>query len=191
MVIVIIVVCLKFSKFESKWYLDSGCLRHMTGNANLFLSLEKKDGGGMCDNKLMFVGERVENIYVIDLHALSNKDIKCFISISDNSRTWHRKLAHASMELLMNLNKDELVDRLPKIKFQKDKVCNAWYTWVAFLAHKDECFDIFERKGNLDELTFGVPQSSETQDQLKDDPLKDSGDNEIELQEQQGQLVPH
>ncbi|KAJ9178719.1 hypothetical protein P3X46_010579, partial [Hevea brasiliensis] len=39
-------VCLKSSKLESKWYLDSGCSRHITENANLFLSLEKKDGGG-------------------------------------------------------------------------------------------------------------------------------------------------
>ncbi|XP_057990550.1 uncharacterized protein LOC131172935 [Hevea brasiliensis] len=39
-------VCLKSLKLESKWYLDSGCSRHITENANLFLSLEKKDGGG-------------------------------------------------------------------------------------------------------------------------------------------------
>ncbi len=102
------------------------------------------------------------------------------------------------MELFANLNKDELVDRLPKIKFQKDKVCDACqmgkqvknsckpiyrvstsrplqllhmdlfgsirvaslggthytfvivddysrYTWIVFLAHKDECFNVFER----------------------------------------------
>ncbi|XP_057986693.1 uncharacterized protein LOC131171239 [Hevea brasiliensis] len=173
-------VCLKSSKLESKWCLYSGCLRHMTRNANLFLSLEKKDGGGqvtfgdngkgkivgigkvgkenspildkvllvdgskhnllsvsqlcdkgcrvvfkskscfvsrMSDNKMLFIGKRIENIYVIDLHALSNKDAKCFVSISDDSWTWHRRLAHASMDLLVNLNKDELVDRLLKIKF--------------------------------------------------------------------------
>ncbi|XP_058005380.1 uncharacterized protein LOC131181351 [Hevea brasiliensis] len=39
-------VCLKSSKLESKWYLDSGRSRHVIENANLFLSLEKKDGGG-------------------------------------------------------------------------------------------------------------------------------------------------
>ncbi|XP_057989065.1 uncharacterized protein LOC131172129 [Hevea brasiliensis] len=124
-------VCLKSAKLESKWYLDSGCSRHMTENANLFLSLEKKDGGKvgkenspildkvllvdglkhnllsinqlcdkgcrvifeskscfvsrMSDNKMLFIGERIKNIYVIDLHALSKKDAKCFVSISDDS----------------------------------------------------------------------------------------------------------
>ncbi|XP_057997799.1 uncharacterized protein LOC131176781 [Hevea brasiliensis] len=86
------------------------------------LSLENEK---MSDNKILFIGERIENIYVIDLHALSNKDVKCFVSISDDSWAWHRKFAHASMDLIANLNKDELVDGLPKIKFQKDKVCNA------------------------------------------------------------------
>ncbi|XP_058005381.1 uncharacterized protein LOC131181352 [Hevea brasiliensis] len=143
-------VSLKSSKLESKWYLDSGCSRHMTGNANLFLSLEKRDGGGqvtfsdngkgkivgigkskscfvsrMSDNKMLFIGERIENIYVINLNALSNKDVKCFVFISNDSWTWHRRLAHASMDLLANLNKDELVEGLPNIKIQKDKVCNA------------------------------------------------------------------
>ncbi|XP_057999411.1 uncharacterized protein LOC131178463 [Hevea brasiliensis] len=92
-------------KLESMWYLDSGCSRHMTRNANLFLSLEKRDGGGQ-----VTFGDN-------DLHALSNQDVKCFISISDNFQTWHRKLAHASVDLFANLNKDELVDGLPKIKF--------------------------------------------------------------------------
>ncbi|XP_058002298.1 uncharacterized protein LOC131179464 [Hevea brasiliensis] len=254
-------VCLKSSMFDSKWYLDSECSRHIIQNANLFLSLEKKYGGGqvtfadngkgkivkigkiakenshildkvllvdglkhnllsvsqlrdkgcrvifefksyfvskMCDNKMLFVGERVENNYVIDLHALSNKDIKCFVFTSDDSWTWYRRLAHASMDLIANLNKDELVDGLPKIKFQKNKVSDVCqmgkqvkrtfksihkvstsrplqllhidlfgptrvaslggayytfviiddysrYTWVTFLTHRDEYFDVFER----------------------------------------------
>ncbi|OAY43379.2 hypothetical protein MANES_08G063666v8 [Manihot esculenta] len=253
-------VCLKSSKIESKWYLDSGCSRHMTGNSSHFISLEKKDGSGqvtfgdngkgkivgigkvgkenspildkvllvdglkhnllsvsqlcdkgcrvifeskscfvsrMSDNKILFVGERVENIYLIDLQAMTNQDMKCFVSISDNSWIWHRRLSHASMDLLKNLSKDELVDGLPKIKYEKDKVCDACqmgkqvkssfkainkvissrtlqllhmdlfgptrvaslggmhygfvivddysrYTWVVFLAHKDDCFDAFK-----------------------------------------------
>ncbi|KAG8634434.1 hypothetical protein MANES_17G033205v8 [Manihot esculenta] len=253
-------VCLKSSKIESKWYLDSGCSRHMTGNSSHFISLEKKDGSGqvtfgdngkgkivgigkvgkenspmldkvllvdglkhnllsvsqlcdkgcriifepkscfvsrMSDNKILFVGERVENIYLIDLQAMTNLDMKCFVSISDNSWIWHRRLSHPSMDLLKNLSKDELVDGLPKIKYKKDKVCDACqmgkqvkssfksinkvissrplqllhmdlfgptrvaslggmhygfvivddysrYTWVVFLAHKDDCFDTFK-----------------------------------------------
>ncbi|XP_057999412.1 uncharacterized protein LOC131178464 [Hevea brasiliensis] len=180
-------------KLESKWYLDSGCSRHMTRNANLFLSLEKRDG-----------------------------DVKCFVSISDNSQTWHRKLAHASVDLFANLNKDKLVDGLPKIKFQKDKVCDACQmdkfgskiNEGIFLGYSisskvyrvfnkrtlvveesmhvvfDEANSFGPRKdisydddiiGNFDELTLEDPQSSENQDQLNEDPLKDLGDDEVEL----------
>ena len=34
------------------------------------------------ENKVIFSGERVYNIYIIDLNKIDNKDIKCLISIS-------------------------------------------------------------------------------------------------------------
>ena len=30
---------------EMKWYMDSGCSRHMTGNRSCFRNLKPKDGG--------------------------------------------------------------------------------------------------------------------------------------------------
>ena len=39
-------VCLKSQhQKEKKWYLDSGCSRHMTGNNSWFKNLRFKDGG--------------------------------------------------------------------------------------------------------------------------------------------------
>ncbi|KAG8657555.1 hypothetical protein MANES_03G076816v8 [Manihot esculenta] len=73
----------------------------------------------MLDNKILFVGERIENIYVIDLQVMSNQDMMCFIFISNNSWVWHKKFSHTSMDLLKNLSKDELVNGLPNIKFDK------------------------------------------------------------------------
>ena len=43
----------------------------------------------------------------------------------DQSWLWHRRLGHANMDLISQLNKDELVRGLPKINFQKDKVYEA------------------------------------------------------------------
>ena len=137
-------MCLKSTKIKSKWYLDSGCSRHKTGDKDQFNKLDAKDGGHvtfrdnakgkiigireignpqslsihhvlfvdglkynllsisqLCDmenkvifypkncfvssldeDKVIFSGERVDNVYVIDLNKIDNKDIKCLMFIS-------------------------------------------------------------------------------------------------------------
>ena len=136
-------MCLKSTGTKNKWYLDSGCSRHITGNKEQFYKLDAKDGGHvtfgdnakgkiigireignpqsltihhvlfvdgfkhnllsisqLCDignkvifypkncfvssldeDKVIFSGERVENVYVIDLNKINNKDVKCLMSI--------------------------------------------------------------------------------------------------------------
>ena len=76
-------------------------------------------------NKVIFNGERVDNVYVIDLNKIDNKDIKCLMSISHDTWTWHRRLGHANFKLLNDHCKHELVIRLPKLEFTKDKTCDA------------------------------------------------------------------
>ena len=109
---------------------------------------------------------------------------------------WHRRLGHASMDLMSKLIRKDLVRGLSKVKFETNKLCDACqlgkqtknsfrpknvvstsrpleliymnlfgptrttslgekkyglmiideysrYTWVMFLAHKDEVFTIF------------------------------------------------
>ena len=77
------------------------------------------------EDKVIFSGERVDNVYVIDLNKIDNKDIKCLMSISHDTWTWHRRLGHANFELMNDLFKNELVIGLPKLKFNKDKPCDA------------------------------------------------------------------
>ena len=43
----------------------------------------------------------------------------------DQSWLWHGRLGHANMNLISQLNKDELFRGLPKINFQKEKICEA------------------------------------------------------------------
>ena len=157
---------------------------------NCFVSSLDKD-------KVIFSGERVDNVYIIDLNKIDNKDIKYLISISHDTWTWHRRLGHTNFELMNDLCKNELVIGLPKLKFNKDKPCEACqkkkqfkssfklknvvctsgplelihmdlfsptrvasiggmhyayvlvddysrYTWVCFLAHKNDAFKVFE-----------------------------------------------
>ena len=70
------------------------------------------------------MGHRCDNVYAINISKYDGHD-RCFSSMHDQSWLWHKRLVHANMDLISQLNKDELVRGLPKINFQKDKVCEA------------------------------------------------------------------
>ena len=175
-------MCLKSTRKKIKWYLNSGCSRHMTGDKEQFNKLDAKDGGHvtfgdnakgkiigigeisnsqslsihhvlfvdglkhnllsisqLCDmgnkvtcypkncfissldeDKVIFSGKRLDNVYVIDLNKIDNKDIKCLMSISYDIWTWHRRLEHVNFELLNGLCKHELVISLSNLEFTKN-----------------------------------------------------------------------
>ena len=70
----------------------------------------------------MFVGNRCVNVYTIDIDCASTHD-KCFLALHDDGWLWHRRLGHASMDLISKISKNDLVKGIPKIGFQKDKIC--------------------------------------------------------------------
>ncbi len=77
-------------------------------------------------NQTKFIGRRQGNVYVIDLNDLSSFNVKCLMATNkDDSWLWHRRLGHASMHIISKLVKSDLVRGLPKMKFEKDKVCDA------------------------------------------------------------------
>ena len=76
------------------------------------------------NDKTIFMGHRCDNVYAINISKYDGHD-RCFSSMHDQSWLWHRRLGHANMDLISQLNKDELVRGLPKINFQKNKVCEA------------------------------------------------------------------
>ena len=76
------------------------------------------------NDKTTFMGHRCENVYAMNISKYDGHD-KCFSSMHDQSWLWHRRLGHANLDLISQLNKDKLVRSLPKINFQKDKVCEA------------------------------------------------------------------
>ena len=162
-------------------------------------------GATMCvitnliDNSIIFIRNRHRNVYIIDLNNISNLS-QCLIAneVKNNkiSWLWHRRLGHASMDLMSKLVKKNLVKGLPKVNYERNKVCDACqlgkqtrntfkpknivsatrplellhmdlfgptrtislggkryglvivddysrFTWVIFLAHKDETFGLF------------------------------------------------
>ena len=78
----------------------------------------------VCNNEVVFLGDRSENVYTIDIEKLSCKN-QCLSALNDDSWLWHRRLGHASMHLLSKLSKKEVVRGLPNLPFQKDKICDA------------------------------------------------------------------
>ena len=76
-------------------------------------------------NEIVLVGNRVDNIYMINLDNVSSNDGKCLVSKQNDTWLWHRRVAHANMDHLNKLVSKELVIGLPKLKFEKDLICDA------------------------------------------------------------------
>ena len=71
-------MCLNTKSKKSKWYLDNGCLRHITEDKSIFTSLSTKDDGYVTfgdNNKCKIIGIGnvgkepsiiIENILLVD-----------------------------------------------------------------------------------------------------------------------------
>ena len=171
---------------RKKWYIDSGCSKHMTGDASNFTHISPKKSGHvtygdnnkgrilgvgkigtnssnsienvllveglkhsllsvsqLCDKgylvsfdsqkcliehkhdiNIKHVGHRVNNVYMIDL-SIKQENNHCFLSKDDDPWLWHKRIAHINMDHLNKLISKDLVVGLPKLKFEKDKLCDA------------------------------------------------------------------
>ena len=79
----------------------------------------------MHDNQTLFVGDRFENIYLVDFENLHCASDLCLASVDEDSQLWYKRLGHTGMNLISKLSKIELVKGLSKLKFEKDTVCDA------------------------------------------------------------------
>ena len=77
-------------------------------------------------NKISYIGKRHENVYFIYIDEIVFNNESCLIAIDVNdSWLWHRRLGHANMNTFSKLVKNDLVIGFPKLKFDKDKICDA------------------------------------------------------------------
>ena len=76
------------------------------------------------NDKTIFMGHRSDNVYTTNISKYDYHD-RCFSSMHDQSWLWYRRLGHANMDLISQLNEDELVRGFSKINFKKDKLCEA------------------------------------------------------------------
>ena len=77
------------------------------------------------DKQIKLVGKRIHNIYMINLDSKTTLDASCLISLNEYSWIWHKRLAHASMDLIGKLSRKDLVVGLPKLNYIKDRICDA------------------------------------------------------------------
>ena len=73
--------------------------------------------------EVMLIGKRINNFYLLDISSPCS--IGCLLSKHDESWLWHRRIAHIHMNHLNKLISKDLVIGLPKLKFEKDHICEA------------------------------------------------------------------
>jgi len=76
-------------------------------------------------NEVVLVGKRIQNIYMVDFENSDFKSILCLFAKKDDPWIWHKRLAHIHMAHLNKLAKKKLVNGLPNIKFEQDRLCDA------------------------------------------------------------------
>ena len=73
-----------------------------------------------------FTLEKGMKMYVIHIDKIMlNNESSLIANDVNDSWLWHRRLGHASMKTLSKLAKNELVVELPKLSFDKNKICDA------------------------------------------------------------------
>ena len=74
--------------------------------------------------EIVLVGKRVSNVYMFDVSSII-PSINCLLSRNDESWLWHRRLAHIHMHHLNRIASKDLIIGLPKLKFERNKLCEA------------------------------------------------------------------
>nr|GFA61187.1 ribonuclease H-like domain-containing protein [Tanacetum cinerariifolium] len=105
------------------WIINSGCSKHMTGNRAIVDELcgkvSRNDGVGL------LTGDRSSNLYTNDLNEVASNSSTCLLAKASSSQSWlwHQHLSHLDFATINNLVKNNLVQGLPKMKFEKDHLC--------------------------------------------------------------------
>nr|GEY14382.1 copia protein [Tanacetum cinerariifolium] len=75
----------------------------------------------------LLAGDRSSNLYTISLNEVTSNSLACLIAKASSSQSWlwHQRLSYLNIAIINNLVKNNLVQGLPKMKFEKDHLCSA------------------------------------------------------------------
>ena len=75
--------------------------------------------------ELLFQAKREGNLYKLEGSDLNDSGITCLSTNLDDSILWHRRLGHASFDLLHKITSNEHIHGVPKINVQNEYFCDA------------------------------------------------------------------
>ncbi|GKA84749.1 retrovirus-related pol polyprotein from transposon TNT 1-94, partial [Tanacetum coccineum] len=75
----------------------------------------------------LLTGSRGNNLYTLSLGDMMASSLICLFSKASKTKSWpwHRRLSHLNFGAINHLTRHNLVQGLPKIKFEKDHLCSA------------------------------------------------------------------
>nr|GEV33211.1 hypothetical protein [Tanacetum cinerariifolium] len=75
----------------------------------------------------LLTGDRSSNLYTIALNEVASNSLTCLLAKASffQSWLWHQRLSHLNFATINNLVKNNFVQGLPKMKFEKDHLCSA------------------------------------------------------------------
>nr|GFA42781.1 retrovirus-related Pol polyprotein from transposon TNT 1-94 [Tanacetum cinerariifolium] len=113
------------------WYLDSGCLKHMTGDRSQLVNFVQKFLGTVKfgnDHVAKIMGYRdyqIGNVTISQVYYVEGLGHNLFSASKTKSWLWHHRLSHLNFGAINHLARQGLVRGLPKLKFEKDHLCSA------------------------------------------------------------------
>nr|GEW84880.1 hypothetical protein [Tanacetum cinerariifolium] len=82
-------------------------------------------------------GDRSSNLYTIALNKVASNSSACLLEKASYSQSWlwHQRLSYFNFATINNLMKNNLVQGLPKMKFEKDHLGSACEQWKIHRKH--------------------------------------------------------
>nr|GEY18703.1 retrovirus-related Pol polyprotein from transposon TNT 1-94 [Tanacetum cinerariifolium] len=116
---------------------DSGCMKHMTGNLKLLCNfvekfLEVAFWKSTCfvrdlQGNDLLTGNHGSDLYTISLQESTSLTPLCLMAKASPTQAWlwHRRLSHLNFDYINLLLKKDIVIGLPKLKYVKDQLCSS------------------------------------------------------------------
>ncbi|GJW69887.1 retrovirus-related pol polyprotein from transposon TNT 1-94 [Tanacetum coccineum] len=112
------VECLRHNLFSVRQFCDGDLEVAFRSNTCCVCNLKGDD---------LLTGSRDSNLYTISISKMAGSSPVCLMSRATSTKSWlwHRRLSHLNFSTINQLTSKDLVNGLPKFKYNKDHLCSA------------------------------------------------------------------